>query len=400
MTRESELDKMHPYLRAANLTESGFNIGNLNEMYFAPRDEGKYSINVGDLIVVEGGNVGLAHVCGEPEAGLYIQNALHRVRPDTTCNARYLKYFLDHARYKGYIAQVVNRATIPHFTSEKLNTTPLSVPPVQEQVAIANYLDGKTAEIDSLIEQTERSIELLEEYRKSVVSEAVTKGLDPDAPMRDSGIEWIGEIPEHWDVDSLSRSMDVITNGYVGPTRDLFHDSGVRYIQSLHVVEGALDFQKQPYYVSEEWSFRHSRSILQEGDVLVVQTGAIGNVAYVGSEFEGCNCHALIILRSSNGVLGRYLFYCLLSSRGKDAMLMTKTGATHPHLNSTKICRISIPIPPIEDQKSIVDRLDKMEDHVSPIISDKKRAIAALKEYRKSLISEAVTGKFKVPGVE
>lgn len=81
-------------------------------------------------------------------------------------------------------------------------------------------------------------------------------------------------------------------------------------------------------------------------------------------------------------------------------MLMTKTGATHPHLNSTKICRISIPIPPIEDQKSIVDRLDKMEDHVSPIISDKKRAIAALKEYRKSLISEAVTGKFKVPGVE
>lgn len=276
----------------------------------------------------------------------------------------------------------------------------VAFPSHEDQKRIAEYLDTRTSEIDLLIEQTERSIDLLEEYRKSVISETVTKGLDIDVPMKDSGIEWIGEIPEHWDVDSLSRSMDMITNGYVGPTRNLFHDSGVRYIQSLHVVEGTLDFQKQPYYVSEDWSAQHSRSILHEGDVLIVQTGAIGNVAYVDSKFEGCNCHALIILRSSSSVLGKYLFYCLYSNRGKDAMLMTKTGATHPHLNSTKIRHVSIPIPPIADQEFIVEYLDKVEDFLSPIISDKKKAIAVLKEYRKSLIYEAVTGKFRVPGAE
>lgn len=273
------------------------------------------------------------------------------------------------------------------------------IPPYSEQVTISEFLDEKTAEIDSLIEKTEKSIVLLEEYRKSVISEAVTKGLDVDASMKDSGIDWIGEIPSHWSSDSLSRSMDVITNGFVGPTRNLFQETGIRYIQSLHVADGSLDFEKRPYYVSEEWSTKHNRSILKEGDVLVVQTGAIGNVAYVDSEFEGCNCHALIILRSSNRVLGKYLYYCLSSVRGKDALLMTKTGATHPHLNSTKVCHIDIPIPPMKEQESIAAHLDSLFAVIKPVISEKRDTVTKLKELRRSLISEAVTGKIEVPEV-
>lgn len=383
-----------PWITPADMSEKYTSSGARSITEIGLNDAGLDLVPENSIIVSNRAPIGLISIASNPLSTNQGCKALvlEKGVPD------YLYYCL--ACSSQELERLGKGTTFLELSAQDLGSHKIPWPSARIQTAISEYLDQKTAEIDSLIEQTERSIKLLEEYRKSVISEAVTKGLDPDAPTRDSGIEWIGEIPEHWDVDSLSRSMDVITNGYVGPTRNLFHDSGVRYIQSLHVVEGVLDFQKQPYYVSEEWSFRHSRSILQEGDVLVVQTGAIGNVAYVNSEFEGCNCHALIILRSSNGVLGRYLFYCLLSSRGKDAMLMTKTGATHPHLNSTKICRVSIPIPPIEDQKSIVDRLDKMEDHVFPIISDKKRAIAALKEYRKSLISEAVTGKFKVPGVE
>ncbi len=282
----------------------------------------------------------------------------------------------------------------------KMKNITLPAPPREEQGAIAKFLNEKVTEIDRLIDQVEKSIELLGEFRKSVTSEVVTKGLNPDAPMKDSGIEWIGKIPEHWSADSLSRATSLITNGYVGPTRDLFQEDGVRYIQSLHVVEGSIDFQKHPYYVSPEWSNRHSRSILEADDVLIVQTGAIGNVAYVDPSHSGCNCHALIILRSSETLLGRFLFHCLNSSRGRDALLTTKTGATHPHLNSTKICHINIPLPPVEEQLLIVEKLDELLTVTNPAIQKKEQLVAKLSEYRKSLIAEAVTGKFKVPGVE
>ena len=322
--------------------------------------------------------------------------------PTISLDRRFYTYLFQHcysAKVFYGFGQGVSNFGRWRLPADEFNNFLIPLPPIETQKAISTYLDIKTAEIDSLIEETEKSIELLEEYRKSVISEAVTKGLNSDAPMKDSGIEWIGEIPNHWEIDSLSRSMSMITNGYVGPTRDLFHESGIRYIQSLHVVNGSLDFEKHPYYVSEEWSKKHSRSVLKSGDVLVVQTGAIGNVAYVDTEFDGCNCHALIILRASSKVLGKYLFYCLHSARGKDAMLMTKTGATHPHLNSTKICHVTIPLPPIKEQEEIVEELDKTEAFIAPVIECKKETIEALKELRKSLISEAVTGKFKVPGV-
>ncbi|MBQ3266314.1 MAG: restriction endonuclease subunit S, partial [Atopobiaceae bacterium] len=239
------------------------------------------------------------------------------------------------------------------------------------------------------------------EYRKSLISEAVTKGLDPDAPMKDSGVEWIGEIPRDWDAGTIASVTNMITNGYVGPTRDLFVEDGVRYLQSLHVVDGELNFSKHPYFVSEEWSAQHSRSILVEGDVLVVQTGAIGNCAYVSEQYAGCTCHALIILRPNEKlILGRFLFYYLYSDIGKEKVLLTRTGATHPHLNSTKIRFTSVVVPPISEQQRIVAFLDAKTAEIDSLIEAKQQMADKLREYRKSLISEAVTGKFKVPGVK
>ena len=273
-------------------------------------------------------------------------------------------------------------------------------PPLAEQESIADYLDAKTAEIDALVADCEREVGLLLEYRKAVISEAVTKGLDPDAPMKDSGIEWIGEIPEGWVSNTISGVTDMITNGYVGPTRNLFVDEGVRYLQSLHIVNGALDFEKHPYYVTDEWSAIHSRSILKKGDVLVVQTGAIGNCAYVDESYAGCNCHALIVLRpNETQINGRFLYYYLSSDIGKEKMLLTRTGATHPHLNSTKIKFTHVVVPPLDEQLRLIQYLDAKTAEIDSLIEAKQQMVDKLREYRKSLISEAVTGKFKVPGV-
>ena len=273
-------------------------------------------------------------------------------------------------------------------------------PPLAEQESIADYLDAKTAEIDALVADCEREVGLLQEYRKAVISEAVTKGLDPDVPMKDSGVEWIGEIPVTWEPNTISGVTKMITNGYVGPTRDLFVDEGVRYLQSLHIVNGVLDFEKHPYYVADEWSMAHSRSVLNEGDVLVVQTGAIGNCAYVDESYAGCNCHALIVLRpDETQVYGRYLYYYLTSDIGKEKMLLTRTGATHPHLNATKIKFTHVVIPPLDEQRKLIAHLDAKTAEIDVLIDAKRTMAEKLREYRRSLISEAVTGKFKVPGV-
>ena len=111
---------------------------------------------------------------------------------------------------------------------------------------------------------------------------------------KSSGVEWLGEIPQEWEALRLSRINTKLTNGFVGPTRDILEEEGIRYLQSLHIKNGRIVFDS-PYFVSEEWSDKHKKSVLHTGDILIVQTGDIGQVAAVTDEFSGCNCHALII---------------------------------------------------------------------------------------------------------
>src|SRR5205085_11742597 len=123
---------------------------------------------------------------------------------------------------------------------------------------------------------------------------------------KDSGVDWLGEVPEHWEVRRLGSLSNKITNGYVGPTRDILVNSGVVYLQSLHIKNNRIVFDNK-YFVTDEWSKQHQKSILKTGDVLIVQTGDIGQVAVVTQEFEGVNCHALIIISpEKEKITGQY----------------------------------------------------------------------------------------------
>ena len=151
------------------------------------------------------------------------------------------------------------------------------VPPLPEQQAIADFLDRKTKQIDALIAKKQRQIELLQEQRTALINQAVTKGIPQPQPlsqrervsegrvreMKASGVEWLGEIPSHWDVAKIAHLANKLTNGFVGPTRDILRESGIRYIQSLHIKENTIKFTK-PYYVSEEWALANERITLRD----------------------------------------------------------------------------------------------------------------------------------------
>jgi len=320
--------------------------------------------------------------------------------PDSRLSASYFRQFVTGNQAMLLFDWRKQGATVESIEQELLSDTLIPLPPIEEQRSIADYLDRKTAEIDTLIRKKQAMIELLTEQRTAIINRAVTRGLDPDVPMKDSGIEWLGEVPEHWTLMKLAYFVNKMTNGYVGPTRDILREAGVKYIQSLHIKNNTISFEK-PYFVSHDWSVEHDRTILRKDDVLVVQTGAIGEVGIVPEEFDGANCHALIILRADEQVgNGRFLLHALSSDYGKQSLLLMKTGALHPHLNTTYIRDIIIAVPPISEQLLITEYISTITIGIDNLIGKEQKSISLLQELRTSLISEVVTGAIDVRSAE
>lgn len=205
-----------------------------------------------------------------------------------------------------------------------------------------------------------------------------------------SGIDWIGEIPSHWETLTLKQVSSSIRNGYVGPTKDILVDFGVPYIQSLHVKDGKICFERGEYYVTSLWGSKHPK--IFTNDIVIVQTGDIGQVAIIPEEYNGCNCHALIIVVADyKKIVPSYLSYYLRSDVGKELMLLTKTGATLPHLNSGSICNTQVVLPSIAEQYAMVGWLDEKCSEIDAAIEKVEREIELIDELKQSEISRVVT---------
>jgi type I restriction enzyme, S subunit len=272
----------------------------------------------------------------------------------------------------------------------------LAMPPFSEQRQIAQFLDARIEKLDSLANEQQQLIALLNEKRRAAITHAVARGLNPDAPLKPSGVKWLGDVPVHWEIRSLTSITAKITNGYVGPTRDILVDEGVRYLQSLHIKGNKIRFDT-PYFVTEAWSLEHRKSILEGGDVLIVQTGDIGQVAVVTPEFAGCNCHALIVVSPMREQLdGEWLSWCLNSDYGFHTLLSIQTGALHPHLNCGNVKGVMIPVPPLQEQRLIASHIARQLEELDALIGEAAKSIDLLRERRAALISAAVTGKIDV----
>lgn len=323
-------------------------------------------------------------------------NFVHFVTVDESHNSDFLYYY--------FYAMYANKENLLYFNQttgiqnlkvgEYLGQS-IFIPTFDEQKAIASYLDEKCGKINGAIDVQKKKIDLLNELKQTIITNAVTKGLNPDAPMKDSGVKWTGLIPSNFSVRRLKTLCKSIRNGYVGPTRDLYVETGIPYIQSVHIKEGKILFEREEYYVSEDWANKHPK--IKKGNIVVVQTGDIGQIALVDDKYDNCNCHALIILAvDNNTVSSEYLSYYLRSRIGKELMLLTKTGALLPHLNSTQIGDTMVILPPLKEQQNVVDYIKGEEESFDIKISKANRRIELLNELKQSIITEAVTGKVKV----
>jgi len=284
----------------------------------------------------------------------------------------------------------------------------LPVPPLSEQQQIVSFLDTKTSLIDSLIEKTQRKIELLKEKRTSLINELVTKGLNPNVEMKDSGVEWIGEIPSHWGkiklhtlVTSQKLEFQDGNHGGLHPIPEEFLEIGVPFIKPKDIQKEKVlwdSCDRLPFERCEQFRIGFSNN----DDVLLVNRGgSIGKVVYV-SDYDNEFPYFVInpqvtYLRGKNGLLSKYIFYISISDIFQCGLdLIMGHGSTFPFLGLSNMGDFEIVFPDISEQQQIVEYLDEQTQLIDKTIFIEEKKIELLKEYRQSLISEVVTGKIDV----
>ncbi|KQR20078.1 hypothetical protein ASF79_10775 [Agreia sp. Leaf335] len=275
----------------------------------------------------------------------------------------------------------------------------LALPPVVEQRQIANFLDTQTAKIDLLIDTQERLIETLAERRQAVISLAVTKGLDPDCPIKDSGVNWLGSISEHWAAVSLNRLLRTPLKYGANEAAVYDNPEWPRYIRITDFgVDGALrdsTFRSLPPDIASEYP-------LQGGDILLARSGATAGKSFLVPDDIGPSCYAGYLIRvalNRNRASPRFISYFLASAPFAEWRALSVIQATIENISAEKYARMIVPVPPIEEQLQIIAHLDRETLLMDALSAKAREMINVLKERRQALISAAVTGKIDVRGL-
>lgn len=285
----------------------------------------------------------------------------------------------------------------PNISQEVIKQERLFVPPFTEQTAIAAYLDQATANIDKVIATKQKQLEKLEQYKQSKIHECVTKGLNPDVTLKPSGIDWIGNVPSHWKVERLKYVVSKIGSG-VTPKGGaaVYLTTGIPLIRSQNVHFDGLDFSDIAC-ITEEIHDDMSGSKVKRGDVLLNITGAsIGRCYYYDIDDEANVNQHVCILRPNDLITTNFLYYLMMSEVGQSQIFSGFKGSGREGLGNEAIKVFKIPLPKTKEQREISDYLDFFCDNIKNEKSIIEQQIEKLKQYRKCLIHECVTGKRKV----
>lgn len=361
----------------------------------------KYLIKLNDLLMTKSSGSGL-HIGKTTLANdyfldkeCYYSNFIQRLRgKKEKIIPQYLWYIFNSIFVREQFVYLQNSTSgIGNINSDNINDVIMPLPPLSEQKAIAEYLDKKCGEVDALIADIQQEIETLEQYRRSVITEAVTKSLDPSVPMKDSGIDWVGVIPEHWKVSKLKYLFKTVSgNGF---NIDLQGEESGDYpfCKASDISNANKDLNKAQNYVTEQVARLNRYNIIPQGSIIFAKIGeAMKKNNRAICRCACCidnNCQALIPLSVISNIYSYYLLKCV------DMQWFDNAG-TIPCISIRKLMNSSIVFPSLLEQKAIVAFLDKKCKEIEGVIADKQSQIETLESYKKSLIYEYVTGKKEV----
>lgn len=359
----------------------------------------KYKPRRGDIFMVKAGATtgNVAMVDTDQEFNIWSPLAAIRADP-VRAIARYVFYFMLSRNFFQAIETHWSFGTQQNIGMGIIENISMSVPTTDEQTAIADYLDRKTAQIDAVIAKKGRLIELLREERTAVISHAVTKGLNPNAPMKDSHVAWLGEVPDGWKVVKLKFLATKIGSGITPKGgASVYQQAGIPFIRSQNVHFDGLRLDDVAY-ISEETHQNMIGSKVHSGDVLLNITGAsIGRCCTVPSVFGEANVNQHVcIVRPNRLILADFLNAYLSSSAGQSQIFSGEKGISREGLTFEEIKQFILLWPPGDEQTLIINYLKQKTAEIDQTITRTEAQIDLLHEYRTALISAAVTGKMDV----
>ena len=326
-------------------------------------------------------------------------NFMQRIRTTKTYNSTLGWYVLNNQLTREQFSVFSTSTTgLANLNSEIIGNIHIVVPPVNEQLKVIEYLDTETTRIDNLIAKQEKLIELLEEQRKSIISHAVTKGLNPNAPMKDSGVEWLGDVPEHWEVTFIKYITKKISSGKTPlGGAEVYTDEGVIFLRSQNIYNDGLHLDDVSFIPHEIHASMKSSAVKKNDVLLNITGGSIGRTCLVDCEIGEANVNQHVcIIRTSKDKYAKWLSVFMKSNSAQSQIFYSQTGAGREGLNFSQIGNMRLLFPPFVEQQEILDFLDQENLRFDNLILKQQSLIEKMKEYRASIISHAVTGKIDV----
>lgn len=364
----------------------------------------RFELEQGDVVFTKdsesANDIGIAALVPKKVPGVIYGYHLSIARALDHVSGNFLKRYFDSNETKAYFEISANGLTRVGLGQYAVDNAPIALPSLEEQTQIARFLDHETAKIDALIREQERLIALLQEKRQAVISHTVTKGLDPNVPMKDSGVEWLGEVPAHWTVSRIKFHASVKGRiGFRGYTADdlVEHGKGALLIGATEMTGEGDIILKSPQNMTWEKYHESPEIMLEEGMVLFVQRGStVGKVAFVPEGLGPATINPSLIVLRDIDIAPRFITYSLMSSTIQTLVKVETSSTAIPMISQEQVGNYWQVIPPSAEQKEIVRTILEKTEMLQGAISASTNGIKLLRERRSSVISAAVTGKIDV----
>jgi type I restriction enzyme S subunit len=356
-------------------------------------------INKGDILLEKSGGgelfpVGRAVIYDLSHKAVN-SNFISTIKIRAGISSKFVLYCFQSLYSKKVNTRSIKQTTgIQNLDSESYFDEIIALPSPSEQAAIVSFLDTKTSQIDTLIRNKQKLIELLKEERAAIINQAVTKGIDPNVKMKDSGVEWLGEIAEAWNYVAVKHLVEVKVTDGPHETPD-FLEVGVPFASAESVVDGKIDFNRIRGHISQEDHERYSLKCKpQRGDVFIVKSGSTtGKVAYVDFDKEFNIWSPLALIRTNDKLDSRFAFYAFSADYFQTQIKLFWSFGTQPNIGMNMLENLRVAVPGRREQSLIVATIESSLGKIDGTIDAVNKEINLLQEYRTALISEVVTGK-------
>lgn len=386
--RVADFDYPHLRLKYDNLTYRNVPLHQLNGR----------EVRYGDIVIEKSGGGELSPV-GRAVISFFegiatCSNFMHVISVGDKANNLFINYLLASIYSQGlsrlYFAQTTG---IQNLNIKEYLSQAIALPPIEEQVQIAAYLDNVTGKIDELVKEKQAQLDDIRAYRTSLITESVTRGLNPDAPLKDSGIDWLGEIPAHWDLVKSSHLFDNIGSGTT-PTscEDCYYDNGaINWLQTGDLNDGTIKTTSKR--ITQLAVDSKNMKFYNPGSVVIAMYGA--TIAKLGLlNIKTTVNQACCVLTPSKNIISKYSFYYFCSA--KNELISLASGGGQPNISQATIANFKVLVPPLSEQQEIADFLDAKTAIIDELIESLSKQIEDLAEYKRAVITEAVTGKVDV----